>query len=129
MDKLKTYLVEVVINKIGPKVAASVLAYGVTLIVAHQEFLEQMGITYYPMFDGTWSGGIMPTGSLIVIEFDTLKVWGAGMIVAGVMAFVAWMQHHGTAVMTGAPQSGDLRQEPSIPTPGGDRKDDPPKAA
>lgn len=127
-DKVKTYFVEVVMKSVGPKVVSSVISMGLIFLAAHQDLMEQMGITYYPNFDGKWSGA-MPTGQLITIEIATLKVWGAAMLGMAVVAIVAIVQHHGVATVTGAPQSGDKRVAPEIPVENGDRPVDPPKEA
>lgn len=125
MDSLKTWLVEVVFKKISPQVMASLMTYVVAFLMAHQDLLEKMGITYYGNFTGTWSGS-MPTGQILVVEFDTLKVYGAALLVAGVAGLWSLIQHHGTAIVKGEPQSGDMRKiEPIDPVLNGDRKDDP----
>lgn len=124
IDKVKTYFVEVVMNKVAPKATAALISYAITFLVAHQEFMEQMGVTYYPNFDGTWHG-VPPTGSLLVVEFDTLGKWGAAGLVFLITAVWAFVQHHAVATVTGAPQSGDKREPASLPVAGGDRSGDP----
>lgn len=128
IDKLKTYFVEVVIKNVGPKVSASVISAGLAFLAAHQEYMEQMGITYYPNFNGIWSG-IAPTGRLLVIEIDTLQVWGGLALVAAAVALWTIIQHHTVATVTGAPHSGDLRINPPASVEGGQRASDPPPAA
>ena len=127
LDTIKTYLVEVASKNVAPKVITAVMSYGITFLIAHQEFMEQMGITYYPNFDGTWHG-VAPTGQLLVIEFDTLGKWGAVALIAGVTAAWSFFQHHAVATVTGAPQSGDKRENPPVPVEGGARATDIPKA-
>lgn len=126
MDSIRTWLVEVVVKNVGPKVMSSLVSMGLVFLAAHQDYMEQMGITYYPDFNGTWSGAA-PTGQLITVELATLKVWGAAALAAGVMAAVALMMHHGQATVTGAPQSGDKRDGAALPVVGGQRAEDPPK--
>lgn len=126
MDKLKTYFVEVVLKNVTPKVTNAVIAAAVTFLVAHQAFMEQMGITYYDAFAGIWRGPA-PTGRLLVIEIDTLGVWGGAALVMGATALWAFFQHHAVAAVTGAPQSGDKRVLPETAVAGGQRESDPPK--
>lgn len=121
MDKLKTYLVEVVMKNVGTKVMSSLLSMAIVFIAAHQDIMEQIGITYYPDFNGTWSGA-MPTGQLITIELATLKVWGAAALVAGATLVWGVIQHHAVATVTGFPQSGDKRITETLPIEGGERK-------
>ncbi len=123
MDKLKTWLVEVVVNKVSPQVVTALIAYLVAFMGAHEEMLQKLGITFYGNFTGVWDGP-MPTGQVIVVELDTLHVYGGVLLATGIAAIWALLQHHGTAVVTGQPQSGDKRQAPTIPTPGGERKQD-----
>lgn len=125
LEKIKTYFVEVAIKNITPKVMTAVMSGIITFILAHQEFMEKMGITFYPNFDGTWHGAA-PTGQLITIEFDTLGKWGAAALVVLITAAWAFLQHHGVATVTGAPQSGDKRENFPVQLVGGDRAGDPP---
>lgn len=124
MDKLKTWMVEVLIKKIVPKVVSAGLTAFIGVVIAHQELMEKMGVTYYPSFDGHWSGA-MPTGRLFTIEIDTLGYFFGGLLILGATAFVAWLMHHGAATVTGAPQSGDKREVPEQPVLGGAREGDP----
>lgn len=124
MDKLKTYFVEVVLKNVAPKVTNAVIAAGLTFLVAHQEFMEKMGITYYPDFNGTWRG-VMPTGRFLTVEIDTLGIWGGAALIMGATALWAFFQHHSIATVTGAPQSGDKRDPTSPPVINGERKEDP----
>lgn len=124
MDKIKTWLVEVVVNKVSPQVVAAIIAYLVAFMGAHEELLQKLGITFYGNFTGVWDGP-MPTGQVIVVELDTLHVYGGVLLATGIAAIWALIQHHGTAVVAGTPQSGDVRQTPTEPIVGGDRKDDP----
>ena len=128
IDTIKTYFTEVVAKNVAPKVSAALISAGITFLIAHQEFMAQMGITFYPNFDGKWMGAA-PTGQLLVIEFDTLGKWGAAGLV--VLATTAWafFQHHAVATVTGAPQSGDKRIGDAVPVAGGARESDPPKTA
>lgn len=125
MDKIKTWIVEVVMKNVGPKVMSSLISMGLVFLAAHQDLMEQMGITYYPDFNGAWHGA-MPTGQLITVELATLKVWGAAMLGVGVVTIIALLQHHTVATITGAPQSGDMRKT-DVPVMQGQRVDDSPK--
>lgn len=127
MEKIKTYLVEVVLRNVGPKVAASVVSALVALLAAHQQLMEKMGVTYYSNFSGTWSGQA-PTGQLITIELDTLSKWGAIAFVGALTLIWSIIQHHTVATVTGAPQSGDVRKV-DLPVIDGKRATDPPKEA
>lgn len=124
MNKVKTYFVEVVLGKVAPKVSDAVIASGITFLIAHQSLMEQMGITYYPDFNGVWHGP-PPTGRLLVIEFDTLGLWGGTMLIAGFTALYAFVQHHTVATVKGLPQSGDKRLPIDNPVVGGERSTDP----
>lgn len=124
MEKMKTYFVEVVLKNVAPKVTNAVIAAGITFLVAHQEFMQQMGITYYGNFAGVWNGAA-PTGRLLVIEIDTLGIWGGAALVMAATALWAFFQHHTVATVTGAPQSGDKRDPASLPVINGERKEDP----
>lgn len=124
-DKIQTWFVEVFVKTAGNKLATSAISAFIVFMAAHQDLMEQMGITYYPDFNGIWSGK-MPTGRLLVIEFDTLQLWGAVALGTLVVFIVAILQHHAVAAVTGKPQSGDLRIVPTPPIAGGERKEDPP---
>lgn len=100
----------------------------VAFLAAHQQIMQQMGITYYPNFNGSWSG-VMPSGRLLVVEFDTLQVWGGIALMAGITALYSLIQHHAVATVKGTPQSGDVRVNPPVQMEGGDRKTDPPQKA
>lgn len=128
MDKLKTYFVEVLMKKVGPQVSAALVSALLAFLAAHQQILEQMGITYFPDFTGVFTG-TAPTGRLIVVELDTLTVWGGMALVGGAVALWGIIQHHAAATVTGAPQSGDIRATPNTPTEGGQRATDPQKGA
>jgi hypothetical protein len=119
LEKSKAYFLEVIIGKVAPKVTGALISVGITFIIAHQEFMDQMGITYYPAFDGTWRGAA-PTGQLLVVEFDTLGKWGAAMLVIGIASAWAFFQHHAVAAVKGEPQSGDTTLQTR-------RAEDPPK--
>lgn len=121
MDKIKTYFVEVVLKSVVPKMTNAVIAAGITFLVAHQEFMAKMGITYYPNFTGIWNGPA-PSGRLLVLEIDTFGLWGGAMIVAAAAALWAFISHHTVATITGAPQSGDKRTNPEVQIAGGKRQ-------
>ena len=124
MEKIKTYFIEVILKNVAPKVTNAVIAAGLTFLVAHHEFMQQMGITYYPDFSGKWNG-IPPTGRLLVVEIDTLGIWGGAMLIMGATALWAFFSHHAVATVTGSPQSGDKRGLPEQPVIGGARATDP----
>lgn len=124
IEKIKTYFVEVGMKYVGPRVTAALMSAIIAFIVAHQEFMEKMGITYYAAFDGIFHG-TPPTGQILIVEFDTLGKWGAAMLIVGFTAAWSLLQHHTTATVTGAPQSGDKRTDPPMALTGGDRKNDP----
>lgn len=123
LDKMKTYFIEVVLKNVAPKISNAVIAAGLTFLVAHAEFMEKMGITYYPNFAGVWHGAA-PSGRLMVVEIDTLGLWGGAMLIMGATAAWAFFSHHAVATVTGAPQSGDKRTEPTVVIEGGQRKED-----
>ena len=114
MDTIKTYFMQVVVKNIAPKVSAAVISAGITFLIAHQEFMQQMGITYYSAFDGKWLG-LPPTGKLIIVELDTLSVWGGLALVGLATGIWAWFQHHAVATVTGAPQDGSHQRATDPP--------------
>ncbi len=124
MDKLRTWVVEVIVNKVSPQVVATLIAYLVAFMGAHAELMEKLGITYYPDFKGIWDGAA-PTGQLVVIELDTLHVYCGVLLAIGLATLWGLIQHHGTAIINGTPQSGDLRTTPQLPVQDGSRETDP----
>lgn len=124
MEKLKTYFVEVVLKNVAPKVTNAIIAAGITFLIAHQEFMQQMGITYYPNFNGIWNG-TAPTGRLLVLEIDTFGLWGGAALIALATAAWALISHHTVATVKGTPQSGDKRVISPEPIEGGERQGDP----
>lgn len=112
MEKLKIWAIEVGVKKLGPSAIRAAVAGLVGLLVAHANLLEQFGIVY----DSTLK--------TVTLHLDSLTTWltvtGLGLITATLRA----AQHHGEAVIKGAPQSGDLRKTPNIPLEDGDRKTD-----
>lgn len=127
IENVKTYFVEVVGKYVGPRVMATLLSAIAAFLVAHQEFLEKMGVTYYAAFDGIFHGS-PPTGQVLIVEFDTLGKWGAAMLIVGITAAWSLLQHHAVATVTGSPQSGDKRTDFTVPTEGGQRATDLPKS-
>lgn len=112
MEKLKTYCVEVVLRKLGPSAIRAAIAGFIALLAAHQNMLTQFGIVYDDAL------------KTVTLHLDSLTTWlsvgGLGLITA----FLRAGQHHAEATITGKPQSGDVRQEPTIPVVGGERKED-----
>lgn len=124
MDKLKTYIAEVVARKVVPAAIASALAALGTYLVAHAAILEQYGITY-GIWPFSWVSGQVPSGPCILIELDTFKIKFAVAAVSLVGVAMTFLTHHTVATVTGAPQSGDMRKCPDVPEPGGARVTDP----
>lgn len=124
MDDLKTWLIEVVLKKVGPTAAAAGISALFGLLAAHQGLLEAWGITFgtWPL---SWASGSAPSGHVILIELDTISTGLLTLVAAGAAALVAASQHHVAAAVTGAPQSGDLRTTPTQPVEGGARAGDP----
>lgn len=123
MNSLKTWAVEVALKKIGPTALASGISALFALMAAHQGLLEQWGITY-----GVWPlqwGGTPPSGHVILIELDTISTAVITLLAALVTAGFAAAQHHTAAVITGAPQSGDMRNALTAVIAGGNREGDP----
>lgn len=130
LENLKTYFVEVIVKKYAPTLITTAVASGLALLATHQGMLESWGVTFgsWPM---AWPHGQEPTGQVILIELDTFKTMaGAGLVTVITLAMAA-IQHHGTAVVEGTPQSGDVRQTQTPPQTlvGGDRSTDVPKGA
>lgn len=113
LDKLKIYLVEVVLKKYGPSFIKGALGAVCLYISAHTGIMEAIGIGYDP------------SDNTITLEISKFSAWllagGTGVIMA---AFTA-IQHHAGAAVAGKPQSGDMRRAADVPLPGGDRKGDP----
>lgn len=113
MEKLKIYFTEVVLKKLGPSFIKSAITAVTALVAAKSGVLDKYGISADNV-----------TGD---ITFHS-KIFLAWIESAGGLAFLASLltlfQHHTTAVITGAPQSGDVRKEPDVPIEGGVRKTD-----
>lgn len=125
-ENLKTYAVEVILKKIGPTAMASGIAALFALLAAHQGLLEQYGITFgvWPL---VWPSGQQPSGHVILIELDTVSTAAIALLVTLASSIMAAANHHATAAVTGAPQSGNVRTEPEQPVQGGQRSGDPSK--
>lgn len=126
LDKLKTYFVEVIIKKYAPTLVTTAVASFLAFLATHQGLLETWGVTFgaWPL---AWAHGQEPSGQVILIELDTFKTMaGAGLITLITLAMAA-IQHHSVATVTGAPQSGDVRQNPPQAVEGGQREGDIPK--
>lgn len=95
IEKLKTYVLTVALNKYLPMAGMAAIAALGTFLAAHQGMLEPWGITY-----GTWplSWATTPTGPCIVIELDTLSAKAFAGVAALVVAIIAGIQHHTTPV-------------------------------
>jgi hypothetical protein len=117
LEELKTYFIEVILKKYGPSFVKGAIASLFVYFGSHQGLLNSLGIT--------WDA----SGHTLDIDFDTLGLWaftaGSGLLMAALTA----AQHHTGAVITGAPQSGDVRVNPPAPIEGGGRAGDPPKAS
>lgn len=105
---MKTYLVEVLIKKVGPVAAASLVSTLMALLAAHQGLLENWGITFgqYPL---TFTNGQVPSGPVILIELDTLSSFALSIIAPLIVSLFALGVHHTTALVTGSPQTGGMR--------------------
>lgn len=124
MDKLKTYFVQVILRKISTDVIQQVITVATVYLAAHQNMLTQFGITTFTW--GAWPYPAHPPSGLVtMIEWDTLGIGGAAGLVAVAGIIYTWFQHHAVATATGAPQSGDKRQVPTVMIEGGKRKEDP----
>ena len=114
MNSLQTYLLEVGLKKIGPSVLGAAVAALLALAAAHQGILESWGVTTgtWPL---VWPAGSEPSGSVILIELDTLSKTAIVAISGLVAAFIAATKHHVVAAVTGMPQSGAPGGECPIP--------------
>lgn len=108
LDKLKIYAVEVLLRKIGPAATSSAIAAIVAFAAAHQGILETWGITCgtWPL---TWPAGSEPSGTVILIELDTIGVGTLSAVTAALVALFMASGHHTTAAIKGTPQSGGQR--------------------
>jgi len=104
-QKLKIYLVEVVLKRVSPAAFAAFIASAGAFYAAHKELLEKWGVTY-----GNWPiPGFDASGPVIIIELDTVNaaLWAlVSALATGVIIF-GW--HHTSAAVTGKPQSGGQR--------------------
>ena len=117
MDKLKTWVVEVFIKKLGPSFLRSGIASLGVVLAAHAGLLTAMGITYDAV------------KHVISVDLNVLSDWLIFAGPGGLTAFLALVQHHTVAAVAGAPQSGDLRKDLDKPMVDGNRSTDPPKGA
>lgn len=114
MDRIKWYLVEVVLPKYVPVVVLSVITYVVTFMLSHAKFLEPYGVT-----TGQWPLQMdAPSGMVTLIEWATLGT-KAGAALAGLagLAIVA-IQHHTTGG-AGSVVGGRREIDPPAVTPKG----------
>jgi hypothetical protein len=111
-DSFKTWLVEVACKQMGPSIIKAALAAVTGYILAHAGALSAMGVDYDSV-DNT-----------IDISLNKLSAWALVAGPAGIMGLMTLFQHHATAAVTGAPQSGDKRED-GAPVIDGQRKDDP----
>ena len=124
LDKMKTYFVEVIVKRAANQGVQAAISALMVYMAAHQDLLEGLGITTFTW--GQWpAANAAPSGLCTLIEWDTLGKGGAAELAGGLMVVVALIWHHSKATVTGSPQSGDLRQTPTAPVVGGDRKEDP----
>ncbi len=114
LEKVKIYAVEVVLRKIGPVAAASIVSTIIAFLAAHQGWLEAWGITFgsWPL---QWDPGEQPSGQVILIELGTISIKAIAGLFAAVVAFVMAAGHHGTALVKGDPQTGGLRATDKAP--------------
>jgi hypothetical protein len=91
---MKTYVVEVLIKKMGPSAVRAGLAAFIGIILAHQGMLAKFGVVYDQ------------ASNTLSLHLSTLQEWcdvsGMGLIAAVLMG----IQHHTVAAVTGAPQTG-----------------------
>lgn len=113
MDKFKTWVAEVAWKKMGPSLIRGAISSLVVYLAAHAEVLATLGIVYNSSLNQITISLNQTSGALLIL--------GGGLVTAIVSG--AW--HHTTAVVKGAPQSGDMRETPNVPTEGGQRSTDP----
>lgn len=112
-DNLKIYLIEVGIKKIVPSLIKGGLAALVGLLAAHNGLLSSLGVTYDT------------TGQVISFNLSAFSHWLEVIALSGTLTgTLTALFHHTGAAVTGTPQSGDVRKENNIPTPGGERETD-----
>lgn len=113
MENFRTWLVEVAWKKMGPSLIKGAVAAGIGIMATHQGILNSLGIT--------WDS----SGHVIQLDTDILSNWMLAGGAGAIMALLSLISHHGTAVVAGAPQSGDVRKNPDVPIEGGTRQGDP----
>lgn len=118
-DKLKIYLVEVIVPKYIPMAVLGAFSWLGAYLVAHAGTFEPYGVTY-----GIWPLQMDASGPVILIELDTLKVKLIPILGALFTVLIAAIKHHSMAAVSGTPQSGDLRIAPETPMLGGQRAED-----
>lgn len=129
LDTIKTYFVEVVMKKATNAGIQSIVSSFLIILAVHADYLETLGITTFDWGKGWPHPLTPPTGMCTLIEWDTLTMGGGAALFGLAMMAYAFFQHHTVAAVTGAPQSGDKRETPTQPVEGGQRANDPPKAA
>jgi len=108
-EKMKIYLVEVVLNKLGPVAAASLLSLITAFAAAHNEILEEWGVNYIADFTPAWLVTHAVSGHVLLIELDTVSIPKIITYVTGAIIGILVAGHHVKAAVTGAPQSGGQR--------------------
>lgn len=115
IEQIKTYFVEVALKKYLPSFIKGAVAAGCLYIAGHAGLMEAIGLS----FD--------PSDNTLTLQLTKFTAWlvagGSGLVMAAMTA----AQHHTTAVVTGKPQSGDVRVNPESVVEGGKRAGDVPK--
>lgn len=95
MDKLKTWLIEVAVKKMGPSMVRAALGALVAGLIAHAEVLAKIGVVYDA------------ATNTILIHLTTAGVWLGTIGFGTIVALLMGLQHHVEAAVTGEPHSGD----------------------
>lgn len=112
MSSLQTWIVEVLIKKLGPSAIRGGILGIMGWIMTRNGMLAQFGVV-----------SDMATHTT-TIHWDTLSTWLIAGLPAITAAGIKLFQHHTGAVITGTPQSGDMRKNPPESVVGGERKED-----
>ena len=89
MDKIKEYLIEVVIKKMGPSFVKGAIAWLCVYLGAHQGLLNSVGITYDA------------AGHDLNIDLDALGMWAFTIGSGAIMAMLTAAQHHASTAIQG----------------------------
>lgn len=117
LEKVKIYAVEVILRRVTPAAAASLLSFVVAALAAHANSLEDYGVNYIADWSAAWVVTHSISGHVLLIELDTSSLKVIGAVFTGAAALAAMLFHHTAATVTGKPQSGGQRATDQVDSP------------